>query len=221
MKKLLLVEDDKLIAKALKMSLHYRGFEIDPCETIEAGYELFTKKEFDIVILDVNLPDGSGYSLCQKLREQKPEIPILMLTARVDEGSAVKGIESGADDYVRKPFGLDELTARLNRLVGHKKTDVLTFHSLRISPKQRQAWVNDTPVSLYKREFDILALLVRKAGDVVSREEILNALEKGQDLYDRTIDSHLSHLRKKLKEASLQDVQITPVYGVGYRLELK
>ena len=166
MKKLLLVRD-KLISKTLKLSLHYRGFEVEPCETIEAGYEAFTKKEFDIVILDVNLPDGTGYSLCKRIRETNPDIPIVMLTARVDEGSAVKGIESGADDYVRKPFGLDELTARLTRLAGTKKDDILTFHSLRISPKQRQAWVNENPVALYKREFDILALLVRKAGDIV------------------------------------------------------
>ncbi len=223
MKRLLLVEDDQLIARTLRMGLHYRGFEVTPCETAEAGRREFARQAFDIAILDVNLPDTDGYSLCRELRTRQPDLPILMLTARVDEDSAVKGIEFGADDYVRKPFGLEELTARLNRLLTRRPPvdSAMSFHSLRLNPKQRQVWVGDQVVSLFKREFDILALLIRKPGEVVSREEILRTLDPDNELYDRTVDSHLSHLRRKLKDAGLTDVQITPVYGVGYRLEAK
>ena len=221
MKQLLLVEDDKLISKTLKLSLHYRGFEVTVCESAKEGRKKFADATFDVVVLDVNLPDDTGFSVCKTFRELDRGIPILMLTAQSDENSAVKGIESGADDYVRKPFGLEELTARLNRLLGRKQTDILNFGSIRISLKQRLIWVGETPLALYKKEFDILTLLVEKAGEVVTREEILNNVDREGEMLDRTIDSHLSHLRKKLKEARLSNVQISSVYGVGYRLEQK
>ncbi len=223
MKKLLLVEDDRMISRTLKTALHYRDFDVTICESVRAGREALEKNEFDLVILDVNLPDGTGYELCKTLREKQNPIPIVMLTARADEASAVRGIESGADDYVRKPFGLEELSARLNRLLSNKtkSNDVISFHSLRISMKQRQAWVGESTVSLGKREFDILALLVKRSGEVVTREEIISTIDTDSEMYDRTVDSHLSHLRRKLKDAELKDVQITPVYGVGYRLENK
>jgi DNA-binding response OmpR family regulator len=222
-KHLLLVEDDPLISRTLKLSLSYRGYEVEVCETASDGRKKFLEKTFDIVILDVNLPDESGYTLCKSLRQKTNGVPIIMLTARADENSAVLGIDAGADDYVRKPFGLEELTARLNRLVNRssKKEDFVSFHSIRLSPKQRLVWVDENLVSLGKREFDILALLMNRNGEVVTREEILTALDTDLDIYDRTIDSHLSHLRKKLKDADLKGVQITPVYGVGYRLEKK
>lgn len=223
MKRLLLVEDDGLISKTLALSLSYRGIEVTPSPTAQDGLNKLNEEDFDIVILDVNLPDETGYELCRRMRAAGKTIPILMLTARVDEASAVKGIECGADDYVRKPFGLDELTARLNRLLGKRtvEDDELHFHTLRISLKKRQVWVGDAALSLYKREFDILTLLVRKAGEVVPRDQILDVLDSSHELYDRTIDSHISHLRRKLKDANLEEVRITPVYGVGYRLEKK
>ncbi len=222
MKKLLLVEDDKLISKTLKLSLHYRGFEARVCETAEAAKKEFEERSFDVVILDVNLPDGSGFSLCQDFKKQNQAVPVLMLTARTDEHSAVRGIESGADDYVRKPFGLEELSARLERLLGRKaKEENLSFQTLRLDLKSREAWAGETRLILFKREFDILAILMIHAGEVVSRQVILDTLDRDGEIYDRTIDSHLSHLRKKLKEADLEDIQLTPVYGVGYRLEKK
>jgi DNA-binding response OmpR family regulator len=222
MKRLLLVEDDQLISKSLRLSLQYRAFEVRVCETVASGIAAFEKETFDIVILDVNLPDDTGYSLCKKIRATNRTIPVLMLTARTDEVSAVKGLESGADDYVRKPFGLEELMARIQRLIEKTaKGEYLEYQSVKMSQKQRIVWVKETPVALFKREFDILALLVSRAGEVVTRDEILQTLDKESEIYDRTIDSHLSRLRKKLKEANLSDAQIVPVYGVGYRLESK
>jgi DNA-binding response OmpR family regulator len=111
------------------------------------------------------------------------------------------------------------MTRLMNR--GKKPQVSLRFGALRIDPDKRLAWAGETQLSLGKREFDILALLIKKSGDAVTRNDILDALGEEAELYDRTIDSHLSHLRKKIKEAGILDVQIVPIYGVGYRLEQK
>jgi DNA-binding response OmpR family regulator len=219
--KVLLVEDDKLISKSLAMSLPYKGFEVTACGTVGEGLEAFRHKRFDVVLLDVNLPDGNGFELCGELRELNDSIPILMLTAKTDEESAVNGLESGADDYVRKPYGVQELVARMQRLLERRKKEpaAFCFGPLKIDPQKRIAWANEVALSLGKREFDILTLLVKKSGNAVTRNEILNSLGEEAEIYDRTIDSHLSHLRKKLKDAGAHDVQIVPIYGVGYRME--
>jgi DNA-binding response OmpR family regulator len=218
-----LVEDDPLIAKTLRMSLPYKGFAVTVCDTVRAGLELATTRPFDVILLDVNLPDGNGLELCQSIRKRDPHVIILMLTAQTDEDSAVRGLEWGADDYVRKPYGVQELTARITRHLNRGKKGALTlrFGSIKVDPEKRLAWTGDTPLSLGKREFEILSLLVKRSGDAVTRNDILSALGEEADVYDRTIDSHLSHLRRKLKDAAANDVQILPIYGVGYRLELK
>jgi DNA-binding response OmpR family regulator len=216
----LLVEDDPVIAKSLRLSLFYKGIAITPCPTYATGLRAFQHERFDAILLDVTLPDGSGLDLCRMIREEDALIPILMLTARVDEDSAVTGLESGANDYIRKPFGVSELVARILRLLDAKSrpTSELSFRSLQIDTERRTAHAGEKPLSLGKREFEILSLLIRKSGGIVTRGHILEALnEKGEE-YDRTIDSHLSHLRKKLRDAGAADVRILPVYGVGYRL---
>jgi DNA-binding response OmpR family regulator len=217
----LLVEDDELISKSLKMSLRYKGFEVTACASIQQGLKNFRSKTFDLALLDVNLPDGNGIDLCREIRKSDESLPILMLTAKVDEESAVSGIENGADDYIRKPYGVQELVARMMRLLERKiKSPLpLRFGPLRIDLKKRLAWAGETLLTLGKREFEILTLLIKKSGDVVSRDDILNILGEGSGIYDRTIDSHLSHIRRKLKDADVTGVQIAPVYGVGYRLE--
>jgi DNA-binding response OmpR family regulator len=171
--------------------------------------------------LDIQLPDGNGRDLCQEIRKQNDLIPILMITAKRDEESAVQCLQAGADDYIRKPYGSQELVARMVRLLERKKKlgNSLLFHSLKMDLQQRLAWAGQQPLNLGKREFDILALLVRRSREAVTRNEILDSLGEEAELYDRTIDSHLSHLRKKLKDAGATDVQISPIYGIGYRLD--
>lgn len=223
MKRVLMVEDDPVIARTLQLGLAYRGFEVTPCETAREGLETFSRERFELVLLDVALPDGSGYDVCREIRARDADVPVLMLTARLDEQSAVQGLEAGADDYLRKPCGLNELVARMNRL-GERRgrsEDFLELDSLRLSPRQRLVWVDQTPVHLARREFDILARLLRCPGEVVRRQDILDGLGDAGEMFDRTIDSHMSHLRRKLREAGLSGVHIASVYGVGYRLERK
>jgi len=215
--RVLLVEDDPLISKSLALSLPFLGFAVTVRETYREGLAA-VQQLFDVVLLDVNLPDGDGFALCRAIRANDAKIPILMLTAKVDEDSAVAGIECGADDYIRKPYGIHELTARMRRLLEKSKRQFDTFRSIPVDTTQYRAWAGEHELTLGKREFLILALLVQRSGEVITREEILSATDQDVDIYDRTIDSHLSHLRKKLKLSGASE-KIIPVYGVGYRLQ--
>lgn len=216
----LLVEDDPVIAKTLAMSLRYQGFELTHATGVRDAQAVLAERQFDLMLFDVGLPDGSGIELCRALRARDATIPILMLSARSDEATVVAGIEAGADDYIRKPYGLQELTARMTRTLGRRQQrERMQFGALQLDAQRRVACVNGVPLNLGKKEFDVLLLLVRALGDVVTRNQILDGFDGDGAIYDRTIDSHLSHLRKKLKEAAAE-VRITAVYGVGYRLEL-
>lgn len=214
----LLVEDDPLISKSLSLSLPFAGFSVTVVESFQEGLQKSRQGSFDIVLLDVNLPDGSGFDLCRELRSVNADIPILMLTANTSENSAVTGIQCGADDYIRKPYGINELTARMRRQLEKQRRNVKTFGSLRIEEEKFMAWSGDIELSLGKREFLILALLVSSNGTVISRDQILTLADQDSEIYDRTIDSHISHLRKKLKQSGATE-KIVPVYGVGYRLD--
>lgn len=219
----LLVEDDPMIAKTLTMSLRYQGFELSVATTLQQADALLAEREFRLLLLDLGLPDGSGLDLCRRVRERDAALPILMLTARTEEASAVACLAEGADDYVRKPYGLQELCARMRRLLERSAPALATqalpgFGTIRIDGARHAAQAQGQRLKLGKREFHILQLLVQAGGAVVSREQMLDALDSDREIYDRTLDSHLSHLRRKLKDAGAPE-RITAVYGVGYRLE--
>jgi DNA-binding response OmpR family regulator len=216
----LLVEDDPVIARTLAMSLRYEGFELTLASTAAEANRTLGERRFDLVMFDVGLPDGSGIDLCRALRSLDASLPILMLSARTDEETAVAGIDGGADDYIRKPYGLQELTARMRRLLARQQAerDIAAFGSLSIDVQKRTASAGGVPLQLGRKEFDILLLLVRAGGDTITREQILDRFEDGNAIYDRTIDSHLSHLRRKLKDAGATE-RIAAIYGIGYRIE--
>jgi DNA-binding response OmpR family regulator len=221
LKQLLLVEDDPMIGQTLSLSLPYRGFDLQVATSLLEGASLIDRRSFDLILLDLQLPDGTGIDLCRKIREKNDLIPILVVSARTDEASAVKALSIGADDYIRKPFGLDELTARMNRLIERKQTrnHFLSYRGIRIDRTERMVWIDDREIHPGRKEFEILSLLVRRGGEVVTREEILDSLADQAEMFDRTIDSHLSHLRKKIRKVAGDRIRIQPVYGVGYRLE--
>lgn len=223
MTRILLVEDDPLIAKSLKLSLSYDGFDVSISGTVAQARSMIKETPFEFYILDVNLPDGTGFDICQEIRTANENVPIIMLTAKVDEESAVKGITLGADDYVRKPFGAKELSVRINRMLDRKNSapKVISFGPIKMDLNKHKTWAGEEEINLGRKEFEILKLLVQKQGEVVTRDDLIHALGEDSTVYDRTVDSHLSHLRKKLRDAQIKNVLITPVYGVGYRLEGK
>lgn len=221
MTKLLLVEDDPQISKSLKINLTYAGYEVATAENFAEAWSKISAHPFDIFLFDVNLPDGDGLELCHQVRAAGKETPVLFLSARTDEETVVKAMNIGGEDYIRKPFGIEELKVRMakamKRALPARKT--LEEGPLALDLGRRSAQLAGKSLNLGRREFDILSVLMKKAGDVVTREHILEQLEGNTDLFDRTIDSHVSHLRRKLKDVGGDSVQILSVYGVGYRLE--
>jgi DNA-binding response OmpR family regulator len=219
----LLVEDDPMIARTLSMGLRYEGFELSHAGSIAIAMQLLEQQAFELILLDVGLPDGDGISLCRALRALHPATPILMLSARTDESAVVASMEGGADDYIRKPCGLRELSARMRRLLvraqpAREPRAVISFGDIEMDVQRRNVSARGVALQLGKKEYDVLMLLVRANGDAITREQILSQFEDSNIIYDRTIDSHLSHLRRKLKDAGATE-RIVAIYGIGYKLE--
>jgi DNA-binding response OmpR family regulator len=221
--KILFVEDDAQIAKSLALNLKFAGYEVDWAATLAEAREHVATHRYDLLLLDVGLPDGTGFDFCKELREAHNDVPILFLSARSDEQSVVLGMRLGADDYIRKPFGSEELKVRIEKalLRAQPRRKVLEIGSLRLDIESRSLTYKGQTVLIARREFDILAFLLKRPGDVTTRESILSSLGDDGELFDRTIDSHMSHLRRKLRECGCQEIKIVAVYGVGYRVDLK
>lgn len=220
MSKILLVEDDPQISRTLKINLGLNGFHVTLASSISEALIKFSKDEFHMILMDIGLPDGSGLDLCKTIRETNTEIPILFLSARTDEATVVRGITLGADDYIRKPFGTEELKIRMNKILKRlPSSKSICFGDLKIEIDKRLVTIHDKVLSLGKKEMEILIILAKRAGDVVTRETILNMIQETSEIFDRTIDSHMSHLRKKIREHAGDCLQINSIYGVGYRLE--
>jgi DNA-binding response OmpR family regulator len=174
------------------------------------------------VLLDLGLPDADGVEVCRRLKVTRPQLPIVMVTARQEELDAVVGLDAGADDYVTKPFRLAELLARVRaRLRAAPEVDVVvTAQDVRVDTGARRAWRGDDELELTNKEFELLALLVREAGNVVTRERIM------EEVWDehwfgstKTLDVHVSWLRRKLADDPTNSRYITTVRGVGLRFE--
>lgn len=223
MPRILIVEDDPQISKSLKINLKLSGYETSTAFSKSEAWNLVSTSHFDLICLDIGLPDGSGLDLCEQIRQSGDDTPILFVSARTDESTVVKAITHGADDYLRKPFGMEELKARMNKII--KKfsppTSTITVGALTIDPIKRMVTIAGNVIALGRKEMEILIILAKRAGDVVTRESIMTSLYDSADTYDRTVDSHMSHLRKKLREAADNKIQINSVYGLGYRLEWK
>ncbi len=224
MVQLLLVEDDPILGRSLHVTLETEGYEVDWVQSLSGARESVIAKKPALFVLDVNLPDGSGYDLLTEIRQARADVPVILLTAKTDEDSVVRGLNLGANDYVRKPFGQKELLARISSAL-RAPTNIgkgpLRYESLSIDLEKRLVKHGERTLDLNRREFDILVHLVKHAEAVVTRESLLNALDRDGEIFDRTIDSHISHLRARFRKAEITDVQINSIYGVGYRLEKK
>jgi len=227
MSRILVVEDDPAILRGLADNLKFESYEVLTAGDGEAAYRLLRETKPDLLILDLMLPRMSGYELCRKARSEGITTPILMLTARGEEADRVLGLDLGADDYVTKPFSVRELLARvraiLRRGAGPPKPlpDDLRFSDVVVDFRRYEARKGEKTLEMTRKEFGVLRLLAARAGEVVSREELLNEVW-GYENYPstRTVDNHIAALRSKIEEDPAQPRRLLTVHGVGYKLLL-
>jgi DNA-binding response OmpR family regulator len=217
---LLVVEDDAAIADPLARALRRDGYDVDVVADGEAALASIEDATVDLVILDLGLPGIDGVEVCRHIRRVDPDMPVLMLTARAEELDAVVGLDAGADDYVTKPFRLAELLARVRAHLRRRTDPVVTANGVRVDTASRRAWRDDDELSLTPKEFDLLALLVREAGNVVGRERIMDEVwDEHWFGSTKTLDMHVSWLRRKLGDDPSAPRYIATVRGVGLRFE--
>jgi DNA-binding response OmpR family regulator len=210
----LLAEDDTGIAEPLSRALQREGHQVvvvgdGPSALARAG-----AGEVDLLVLDLGLPEMDGLDVCRRLRRVRPEVPVLMLTARTDEVDFVVGLDAGADDYVGKPFRLAELLARVRALLRRLTPETVEVGGVRMELSGRRVLVDGAEVGLANKEFELLRVLLLRAGQVVTREEILREVWNDPDMKtSKTLDMHMSWLRRKIGG----ERRIATVRGVGFR----
>jgi DNA-binding response OmpR family regulator len=226
--RLLLVEDDIAIADTMRLHLAQAGLALDHRADGDSGLAAIRDGPWDLVLLDLMLPDADGLDLCRALRQAQPDVPVIMLSARATETQRVLGLELGADDYLAKPFSMLELVARVRALlrrVQRLQQPVQPVAELRFGPfsldtVRRSLTRDGQSLNLPLREFDLLAFLVRHPGRAFSRNELLQQVwGEGFDGYEHTVNSHINRLRARIEDDPRDPRRVVTVWGVGYRFD--
>ena len=217
--KLLIIEDEKQVADNLKEGLEQHRYSVDVAYNGEDGYYSTQQYDYDIIILDLMLPDIDGEDLCRKLRNDNNQSFILMLTAKKQLASIIHGLDCGADDYLTKPFEFSELLARIRALLRrsskHKK-NILSIFDISMDIEKEKVSISGREVELTKKEYMILEYLLRNKGQLISRNQLLeHAWDRNVDIFTNVLDTHIKNLRKKLGRSG---DTIKTIYGSGYRI---
>ncbi len=230
-KKILLIEDDDHIYELLKAILKSYNTDLVLKKDGKKGFEEAMTKNYDLILLDIMLPEKDGWEICQDLKKNNNITPIIMLTAKAEETDKVLGLEMGADDYVTKPFSPRELTARMKAVMrrfensnnNKKNSNKIEFPkiNLTIDIKGYKVYTENSVITLAPKEFSLLLFLAKHNGEVFSRKKLLNEIwgyENKQDT--RTVDEHIKRIRKKLAKSDLENIPLKTVWGVGYKFEI-
>lgn len=227
--KILIAEDDENIREGLLDALEMENYQVKGAVNGREALKYYTQWEPDMLILDVMMPYKSGYDICREVRHGNPDIPIIMLTAKGEEIDKVVGLEIGADDYITKPFGLRELMARISAVLRRSRSnespddapkDELQFGKVNIDIKKMRGECHGRTLDFSQKEIEILKYFIARSGEVVERNELLNAAwGPGYHGFTRTLDQHIVQLRKKIEENPQEPKHILTVYGIGYRFE--
>lgn len=216
----LLAEDDVSISDPLARALRREGYEVEVKSEGPAVLQRVLSGGVDLVVLDLGLPAMDGLEVCRRMRAEGRSVPVLVLTARAEEVDLVVGLDAGADDYVTKPFRLAELLARVRALLRRGAPEVPDVNGVRINAESRRAWLGDEELSLTAKEFDLLLALVLGAGKVLTREQLMRdvwGMSRGAS--SKTLDMHVSWLRRKLGDDAASPRLITTIRGLGFRFE--
>jgi two-component system response regulator RegX3 len=224
MTRVLVVEDEESFSDALAFLLRKEGFEVSVANSGTAALEQFDRDGADLVLLDLMLPGLSGLEVCRELHKRS-DVAVIMLTAKDSEVDKVVGLELGADDYVTKPFSSRELVARLRAVLRRRgqpetEAEVLQAGPVRLDPERHQVSIDGTPAQLPLKEFELLEVLLRNAGRVLTREQLMNRVW-GADYFGdtKTLDVHVKRLRAKLEPDPSQPRHLVTIRGVGYRFD--
>lgn len=222
--RVLIVEDERRIARFLQMELEHEGMSTAIEDNGRRAYERIMQENYDLVLLDVMLPDMDGFTICRKVRELS-QVPIIMLTAKDDIDDKVQGLDIGADDYITKPFATPELLARMRvvlrrqesqRETREDKEEILSVKNLTMYPARHEVKVDATPVELTKKEYDLLEYLLRNKRNVLTRDQILSNVWDYDYMGDtNVVDVYIRYLRQKLDDR-FQEKYIHTMRGVGY-----
>ncbi len=224
MRKVLVVDDEKLIVKGIRFSLEQEGMEVDAAYDGEEALEMAKAKEYDIILLDVMLPKLGGFEVCQQIREFS-KVPIMMLTAKGDDMDKILGLEYGADDYITKPFNILEVKARMKAIMRRTlrkeekvvDEDVIENGDIRLEKSSRGCYIQGKEMNLTAKEYELLELLVLNPGKVYSREKLLNLVWGADYPGDvRTVDVHIRRLREKIEHNPSEPKYVHTKWGVGY-----
>lgn len=231
--RILVIEDQEDINDLIVVNLRNQGHEVTPCLNGRQGLETALAEKFDLILLDLMLPEIDGLQVCQTLRSKKCFTPVLMLTAKNTEVDRVLGLEMGADDYLTKPFSVLELQARVKALLRRmtqyaepieapeaKDNDLLVFDELSIEKVKRIVQVGGQPLQLTAKEFDLLLYLASSPGQVFSRQQLLDAVwGYHHGSYEHTVNSHINRLRAKVEKDPAKPKFVLTVWGVGYKFD--
>ncbi len=223
-KRVLVVDDEKLIVKGIRFSLEQDGMKVDTAYDGEEALEFARNNKYDLILLDVMLPKFTGFEVCQQIREFS-NVPIIMLTAKSEDMDKILGLEYGADDYITKPFNILEVKARIKAIMRRmgtkeakqKNDNVITLSDMKMDRESRRVFIEDKEVNLTTKEFEVLELLIMNPGKVYSRDNLLKIIW-GEDYPGdvRTVDVHIRRLREKIEANPSEPKYVQTKWGLGY-----
>ena len=221
MKKILIIEDEPATVAGLEEALKEENFEVSSALTGEVGYKKAKSGNYDLIILDLKLPDMSGIDICKNLRKEGLKKPILMLTARKEELDEILGLEVGANDFVTKPFKIKVLIARIRALIGRPilvDIEEFSFGNVYISFKNKEATKKGEPVELTAMEFNVMKYFIQREGEVIDRDTLLDDVWGYENFPStRTVDNFILSLRKKIEDDHKNPKHILTKHGAGYK----
>lgn len=229
MSRILIIEDEEAIAELEKDYLELSGFEVIICNRGDLGLNMALKEDFDLIILDLMLPEIDGFEICRQVREAK-NTPIIMVSAKKDDIDKIRGLGLGADDYMTKPFSPSELVARVkahmdryNRLIGSttQKNDIIEIRGIKIDKTARRVWVNGEEKTFTTKEFDLLTFLAQNPNRVFTKEELFREIWDMESVGDiATVTVHIKKIREKIEYNNAKSQYIETIWGVGYRFKV-